>query len=212
MKRNLLFLSLLGSSLAIHAQSLTAVTGLKLFEHHSSSINNGAPFGSGANGSKSGYDFVTRNYFNSFNPSNFGAYTNGEEANIDMVEHNGRFGNNGKFGFTSGVSTIWNGDIKGNNLTVWMEAPASFNYNTVNNVSQVVAAFNPATATKSIAEVKENQVYLVAYATPICMSPCVPTMLKMLLMPTYRIYHSTSITNMPPLRLQASAMQNVSLR
>lgn len=160
MKRNLLFLSLLGSSLVIHAQSLTTVTGLRLYEHHSSSINNGAPFGSGANGSKSAYDFVTRNYYNSFNTANFGPYTNGEEANIDMVEHNGRFGNNGKFGFTSAVSTIWGGDIKGNNLTVWMEAPASFNYNTVNNVSQVVAAFNASVATKSIAEVKENKVYL----------------------------------------------------
>lgn len=153
-------MSLLGSSLAIHAQSLNTVTAQRLIEHHSSSVNNGAPFGSGANGSKSGYDFVTRNYYNSFNPTTFGPFTNGEEANIDMVEHNSRFGNNGKFGFTSAISSIWNGDIKGNNQTVWMEAPASFNYNAANNVSQIVAAFNASTATKSIAEVKENQVYL----------------------------------------------------
>ena len=160
MKRNLLFLSLLGSGLAMHAQSLTAVTNLRLYEHHSSTINNGAPFGSNANGSKSAYDFVNRVYFNSFNAATFGAYTNGEEANIDMVEHNSKFGNNGKFGITSGVSSIWNGDIKGNNTTVWMEAPASFNYNNVNNVSQIVAAFNPSVASKSIAEIKENAVYL----------------------------------------------------
>lgn len=153
-------MSLLGSGLAMHAQSLTAVNNLRLYEHHSSTINNGAPFGSNANGSKSGYDFVNRAYFGSFNAATFGAYTNGEQANIDMVEHNSRFGNNGKFGITSGVSSIWNGDIKGNNTTVWMEAPASFNYNNANNVSQIVTAFNPATASKSIAEIKENTVYL----------------------------------------------------
>lgn len=160
MKRNLLFLSLLGSSLAIHAQSLTTVTGLRLYEHHSSSMNNGAPFGSGANGSKSAYDFVNRTFFNSFNAATFGAYTNGEEANIDMVEHNGGFGNGGKFGVTSAVSSIWGGDIKGNNTTLWMEAPANFNYATVNNVSQIVAVFNENAATKSITEVMEGKVYL----------------------------------------------------
>lgn len=153
-------MSLLGSSLAMHAQSLTAVNGLRLYEHHSSTMNNGAPFGSGANGSQSAYDFVNRAYFNSFNPSTFGAYTNGEEANIDMVEHNGAFGNGGKFGITSAVSTIWGGDIKGNNTTLWMEAPASFNYSNANNVSQIVAAFSQSAASKSIAEIKENKVYL----------------------------------------------------
>lgn len=160
MKRHLLFLSLLGSGLALHAQPLTAVNGLRLYEHHSSSINNNASFGGGANPSQSGYDFVNRAYFNSFNPTTFGAYTNGEESNIDMVEHNSVYGNQGNFGFTSAVSTIWGGDIKGNNTTVWMEAPASFNYANVSNVSNIVAAFSTSAATKSIAEVKENKVYL----------------------------------------------------
>jgi len=160
MKRSLLFLSLIGSSMALHAQLLTAVTGLTLFEHHSSSINNNSPFGSDANPSQSGYDFVTRSYYNSFNPTTFGAYTAGEEANIDMVEHNGTYGNQGNFGFTSAVSTIWNGDIKGNNTTLWIEAPASFNYQTVTAVSDIVGAFNTTTATKSIGEAKEGKVYL----------------------------------------------------
>jgi len=160
MKRSLLFLSLLGSSMALHAQLLTAVTGLTLFEHHSSSINNNSPFGSDANPSQSGYDFVNRTYYNSFNPTTFGAYTAGEEVNIDMVEHNGTYGNQGNFGFTSAVSTIWGGDIKGNNTTLWMEAPATFNYQTVTAVSDIVAAFNTTTATKSIAEAKEGKVYL----------------------------------------------------
>lgn len=160
MKRHLLFLSLMGSSMALYAQPLATVTGLKLFEHHSSSINNNAPFGSGANPTQSGYDFVNRVYYNSFNLSTFGPYTNGEESNIDMVEHNSVYGNQGNFGFTSAVSSIWGGDIKGNNTTVWMEAPASFNYTSATNVSNILSVFNATMATKAIAEVKENTVYL----------------------------------------------------
>jgi hypothetical protein len=77
-----------------------------------------------------------------------------------MVEHNSVYGNQGNFGFTSAVSSIWGGDIKGNNTTVWMEAPASFNYANATNVSSIMSVFNGATASKAIAEVKENTVYL----------------------------------------------------
>ena len=160
MRRHLLVLSLLGSGLAAYAQPLSSVTGLKLYEHHSSTINGGAPFGSSANGSQSGYDFVNRVYYNSFNPQTFGAYAAGEEANIDMVEHNGGFGNGGPFGFTAGVSTIWGGDIKGNGKTKWMEAPASFNYTTANNVTAIKSVYDSTVAALSIATVTANKVYL----------------------------------------------------
>lgn len=159
MKRHLLFLSLLGSGLSLSAQSLTTVTGIRIYEHHSSSMNNGLEFGAGANGSKSAYDFVNRKYVYSFDSATFGAYSGGQEANIDLAEHNGPFGNNGSFGFTSGVSTIWNGDIKGNNSTTWMEAPASFNYATVTNVSQIMTVVGSNT-NKAIAAVQSNKVYL----------------------------------------------------
>jgi hypothetical protein len=157
MKKNLLLLSLgLGLSGLLQAQSLGTVTGLKLYEHHSPAIAGGQ----GANGTQSGYDFVNRAYFHSYNASNMGAYQNGEEANIDMVEDKGPYGGNKKFGFTSGVSAIWNGDIKGNGLTLWMEAPANFNYATAAQVSDIANAFSATTATQSIAEVKANTVYL----------------------------------------------------
>ena len=83
--------------------------------------------GQGASGVQSAYDFVNHTYYNSYDSATFDAYTNGEEANIDMAEHNGPYGNQGPFGFTSGVSSIWNGDIQGNGTTMWMMAPPGFN-------------------------------------------------------------------------------------
>jgi hypothetical protein len=165
MKKTLLLLCVcLPSYQLIHGQSLTTVTGLRLYEHHSSAMNNGAPFGSGANGSQSGYDFVNRDYYNSFDTATFGEYAGGEEANIDMVEHRGPFGapmgGSKKFGFTSGVSTIWNGDIKGNGTTKWMKAPASFNYASINNVSNISSVYNASAATTNIDSVEEGTVYL----------------------------------------------------
>ncbi|HEU4610360.1 MAG TPA: T9SS type A sorting domain-containing protein [Chitinophagaceae bacterium] len=160
MRRTLLALSLMASGLAAYAQPLTQITGLRLYEHHSSGMNGGAPFGSSANGAQSGYDFVNRVYYNSFDPQTFGAYTGGQEANIDMVEHNGPFGNGSQFGFTSGVSTIWGGDIKGNGTTKWMEAPASFNYDNANNVTAIRSAYDATVAALSISAVAAGKVYL----------------------------------------------------
>ncbi len=156
----LLCLGLMGPALAIHAQTLTTVTGIRIYEHHSSSINNNAPFGSSANGSKSAYDFVNRKYVYSFDSATMSAYTGGQEANIDLVEHNGPFGNNGDFGFTSGVSSIWGGDIKGNGTTYWMMAPPSFNYSTATNASHIFASYNAGGASKNIFSVEANKVYL----------------------------------------------------
>lgn len=126
------------------AQSLTEKKGIRLYEHHSSSMNMGAPFGNNADGSKSGYDFVKHAYHGSFDPSTFGAWNATEVANIDMVEHNGPFGNGGGFGFTSATSTIWSGSIKGNALTTFVKAPAGFGYDTVKDVA-VIKKAHPAT-------------------------------------------------------------------
>lgn len=101
------------------AQQVAEVTGLRFYEHHSTDMT-GEPFGNGADGSKSGYDFVKRQFQSSFNPANMDTYLNGEEQNLDMVEHNGPFGTQGAsmyLGFTAGVSTIWGGPIKGNSKT-----------------------------------------------------------------------------------------------
>jgi len=136
-----------------NAQTLTEITNKRLYEHHSSSINNNSEFGEEANGFQSGYDFVNQKYFYSFNKYSFGPYLNGEEANIDMVEHNGPFGNGENFGFTSGVSSIWDGDILGNKSTLWMRAPIGFNYYTTTSVSQLKTAFefgNPSLSINSV--------------------------------------------------------------
>jgi hypothetical protein len=156
MKRSYLLLSAaMIAAQSMCGQTLTAVTGLRLYEHHSPMI---AP--QGANGSQSGYNFVNRVYFYSYNASNMGAYTGNQPDSIDMVEHNGPYSTKRMFGFTSGVSTIWNGDIKGNGITKWMEAPASFNYSTANNVQQIVAAYDSTKAKQNVDTVKANTTYL----------------------------------------------------
>lgn len=142
------------------AQSLTEKKAVRLYEHHSSSINGNKQFGSGANGTNSGYDFVNHAYYGSFKPGMGGGWTAAELQNIDMVEHNGRFGNNGPFGFTSGVSTIWGGDIKGNGTTVYMEAPASFNYTSATKVSDIKNVFDSMKAAKAVTTVQNGKIYL----------------------------------------------------
>lgn len=143
--------------LACFAQPTAEKTNIRIYEHHSSSINQGLPYGYGANGSQSGYDFVNNDYYGSFNPATMGSWTAAEQANIDMVEHNG--GYNQPFGFTSATSSIWAGDIKGNNITVYAEAPAGFEYDSASNASYIKDAM-PSNASKEIAEVVANKVYL----------------------------------------------------
>lgn len=150
------------ASTTLSAQVLTEKTGLRFYEHHSSDMT-GKDIGTDANGSKSGYDFVSGNYYNSFNESTFGPYTNGENQNIDMVEHNGPFGTgNGAayLGFTSGVSTIWNGDIKGNGTTKWMKAPANFDYTAADDVKDLSGVYNDAMASQNVNAVKKDEVYI----------------------------------------------------
>lgn len=142
------------------SQTLTQVAKLRLYEHHSSSINGNANFGDEANGSKSAYDFVKRDYISSFDPNSFDAYVSGEEAGIDMVEHNGPFGSGSNFGFTSGTSSIWQGRIKGNNVTLWMQAPSNFDYYKTNTVEELQKIFDPSKAGKSIDKVELGKSYI----------------------------------------------------
>src|SRR5690606_3915869 len=158
MKKNILLLTfVLLAGQSSQAQSLTTVTGKNLYEHHSTAI--AGPQGQ-PNGTQSGYDSVNNKYVSSYNASTFGPHTDGTDTTIDMVENNGPYGNGQDFGFTSGVSSIWNGDIQGNGTTKWMQAPGSFNYTTATTVSEIETAYNAALATVDVAKASENTVYL----------------------------------------------------
>ncbi|NBG65090.1 T9SS type A sorting domain-containing protein [Acidiluteibacter ferrifornacis] len=156
MKKLLLSIAFLQLFAAVSAQNLLEKTNLTFYEHHSPAIAGS----SGANGSQSGYDFVNHTYFNSFNTANFGKYLNGEESNIDMVEHNGPYGNRSKFGFTSAVSSIWFGDIKGNGTSLWVKASNNFNYNTATTVLELETEYNAGTPSANIDTVLENGIYI----------------------------------------------------
>lgn len=160
MKRITFTLIAVSTALLVNAQALKEKKGIRIIEHHSSSLNNGAPFGSGANGSKAGYDFVKHAYHGSFNPSNMGKWPASELVNIDMVEHNGRYGNNGAFGFTSATSSIWGGDISGNGTTTFHPAPASFNYDTVKDARTIQAAHPIVIAANTVTAAQVGKVYL----------------------------------------------------
>jgi hypothetical protein len=145
-------------SVSSGAQALTEVVGKRLYEHHSPGARNAS---GGTSGEKSGYDFVAHDFISSFNPANFGQYTNGEEQNIDMVEHNGPAARPLKsFGITAGVSSIWNGDIRGNGTTKWVAASAGFDYSNVSNVSALKAEYNAGTPDSSIESVTEGGIYI----------------------------------------------------
>ena len=146
---------------AAMGQALTETTNLRFWEHHSSDINGGANYGNAANGFQSGYDFVNHTFYSSFNTaSTSGAYLNSEEVNIDMVEHNAFFGNGGDFGITSGTSSIWNGNIKGNNISLWVEAQGSFDYTTSYDVLDLKTEYNAGTPNNLINTIQENGVYI----------------------------------------------------
>lgn len=163
MKKQLfLCLSVFGSLFA-QAQIIGEVKGITFYEHHSTDMT-GASFGTSANGSKSGYDFVKRAYANSFDPATMDAWQNGEELNIDMVEHAGPFGTAGAsmyLGFTSGVSSIWGGPIKGNGTTKWHKVAGGVSvYDGLKNYTDLKSYYNPTLATQAIAEVKKDEVYI----------------------------------------------------
>jgi hypothetical protein len=158
MKRELLlFTAILSCGAMAQAQPLSTKTNLRFYEHHSPLIAGSM----GANGAQSGYDFVNHTYYNSFDASTFGEYKQGEEANIDMVEFRGPYGNpRGNFGFTAGVSDIWGGEIKGNGITKWMPAPNGFNYETITDVKNISMVYNATVAKVDIGAVTEGAVYI----------------------------------------------------
>ncbi|UTW64007.1 T9SS type A sorting domain-containing protein [bacterium SCSIO 12741] len=139
------------------AQQLTEVTGKRLYDHHSDDVLN--PDGS-VSGHQSGYDFVKHDYFDSFDPINR-KYQNGEEKNLDMVEHNGPSVPPGlDFGVTAGASTMWNGDITGNGLTKWVKASAGFNYATITDMGDIESEYNAGTPSLSIETIEEGAIYV----------------------------------------------------
>lgn len=140
MKKITFTLIAVSTALMVNAQALKEKKGVRIIEHHSSSINQGAPFGNGANGNYAGYDFVKHEFKSSFNPATMGKWSATEAVHLDMVEHNGPFGNRSGFGFTSATSSIWGGDIVGNGTTTLHPAPSGFNYDTVKDVKTIQKA------------------------------------------------------------------------
>lgn len=162
MKLNFTAFIILAFSQGAISQALTEKTGLRFYEHHSSDMTN-MPFGNGANGAQSGYDFVQGRYYYSYDSATMDRYQNGEEANLDMVEHNGVFGTGGNsrfVGFTSGVSTIWGGDIKGNGTTKWLKPHVSFSYQNADDMTDLSAVWNENNADVAVSEVKNNDIYI----------------------------------------------------
>ncbi|GGH69838.1 T9SS type A sorting domain-containing protein [Phaeocystidibacter marisrubri] len=145
-------------SASSEAQVLTEIVGKRLYEHHSPGARNA---NGGPSGEKSGYDFVAHDFVSSFNPANFGRYTNGEEQNIDMVEHNGPASGTGKaFGITSGTSSIWAGDIRGNSTTSWVVASSSFDYTNATSATELRDEYNAGVPDSSIESMTEGAVYI----------------------------------------------------
>ena len=164
MKKLLFGLPLLLATMQVQAQAMKTITGVRLYEHHSSTINNGSPFGAGANGKKCGFNFMENRYFSSIDSTKPATEWKGNEAqHIDLVEHKGPFGGPGQppFGFTSGASTIWgSSDIKGNGKTLYMEAPAGFNYDTTTNVATLQKAYKAASASVEVPIATKGKVYI----------------------------------------------------
>lgn len=133
------------------AQSLTHITGKRLYEHHSSGAPNPDYL------SQSGYDFVNNTYYPS--QSFTITYNASHRANIDIIEYGGAFSSPQNFGFTSDsfTASTW---IRANGTTRWVLAPSSFNYNTVSDVAQIRSVYNSLTPGYISNSVSANQVYL----------------------------------------------------
>lgn len=157
MKKNLLItVSLFLWAYALKSQTLTLVTGKKLYEHHSSALS-GAPYGFVNSNAQSGYDFVNHVNVPSGNAS--------MAANRDMVEHNGYFSWNGstfgwQFGFTSNVSNIGMFNYQGNNQTKFY-LNNSVSFSSLNTVNDLISAYNSTLATKMDTAVVVGNIYIV---------------------------------------------------
>lgn len=137
------------------SQTLTSVTGKRIYEHHSSSINGNNYYGTYANGFQSGYDFLNNVYKNTT--------TSSDHANMDLVETNGIFGNGYNYknvGFTSGASVIWNGAIYGNGATKYYLIPATFDYANTTQASELAAAYNSTAASTTVDVPQKGRTYI----------------------------------------------------
>ena len=131
------------------AQTLTTVLNKKVYEHHSSSITS-MPYGYGNVNSLSAYDFVNHSFVS--------ASSTAQNPNKDIVEHNGPYGNGGNFGITSAVSNIGGFNYTGNGTTKFQLSNLTFS--NVNNVNQIVSAYNPTLASTTINNLQVGQVYV----------------------------------------------------
>lgn len=147
---------ILCAGISAKAQTLTLVTGKKIYDHHSSSLANGAPYGNFNVNTQSAYDFV--NHTNV--PS--GSFAN---TNKDLVEHNGYFGNNGingwglQFGFTNTASNIGSSGYLGNNISRFYP-DNSLNFSALNTVSDLMTAYNAAQAVAFDTAVAVGNIYI----------------------------------------------------
>lgn len=143
------------ASVILMSQTLTSVTGKRIYEHHSSSINGNNYYGTYANGFQSGYDFLNNVYKNTA--------TSADHANMDLVETNGIFGNGYNYknvGFTSGVSVIWNGAIYGNGATKYSLTPTTFDFTNTTQVSELAAAYNATAASTTVDVPQKGRTYI----------------------------------------------------
>jgi PKD repeat protein len=143
------------NSAVIISQPLTLITGKRIYEHHSSSINGNNYYGIYANGFQSGYDFLNNIYKNTT--------TSSDHADMDLVETNGIFGNGYNYknvGFTSGVSVIWQGAIYGNGATKYCLAPTTFNFDIAAQVSDLKAIYNSVTASTTVDVPQKGRTYI----------------------------------------------------
>jgi len=126
------------------SQDLQEITNTILFEHHMICCP-------GSRGDSSAWNFVNHEYINSTVPS-------GPHSDRDMVEHNGLVVTNITFGFTSGVSSIWNGAIAGNGLTKYY-LKNNFDYENATQ-ENLINAYNEDEATLEINTVNDNDIYI----------------------------------------------------
>lgn len=139
----------------VKSQILTLVTGKRIYEHHSSSINGNNYYGYYANGFQSGYDFLNNVYKNTT--------TSSDHANMDLVETNGIFGNGYNYknvGFTSGTSVIWNGAIYGNGATKYYLTPTTFDFANTTQVNELAAAYNSTAASTTVDVPQKGRTYI----------------------------------------------------
>jgi hypothetical protein len=124
-----------------YTQNLQEITDIILYEHHGI----GSP---SDRGDSSGWNFVSHDYINSVEPL-------GSHPDRDMVEHHGF---SIPFGFTSGISSIWNGTFAGNGTTKYF-LNNEFDYDNATEES-VINAYNENEANLEVSSVSNGEIYI----------------------------------------------------